>query len=216
MKVLKTKDMVKYYDAFKLGRLRCPNAGGHYKKISINLRTLFKSILGLKIDGSQRLLHDDIVAVVVFGSSVGPERKEIIKTRKKYFLFGPKVSIKKYKHIYCNDIDFLVITKDSALDHFRLEPKWIHGYDFSELVEGGVDITYRTLNQVIGCINNSTSHPYRKVNITGNDSVIESAIKNGVVIINNDKTFLWPQLAELSVSWYETNDAMLACNIARI
>ena len=127
---LNLKDFEKYFNKNKLNNLLLPNKPNIDAldikdcSLKIDLHWLYKEITKWKIKG-QDIKTNDIVAVIVFGSSVRYPNEgfyEYIKERKKYVIFGQVVKEKKRKPKKVRDIDVLVITKQDMSDEKVIKP----------------------------------------------------------------------------------------------
>ena len=78
-----------------LGKLFLPRANTETGKCYIPLNLLYSLVFSKKSEGNLGLNHDDVLAIAIFGSSIAPKHKTIIKQRKKYFFFGKAVTLKK-------------------------------------------------------------------------------------------------------------------------
>jgi hypothetical protein len=188
---LTIKDFTKYFETHKLGKLSFPNGqcytppefrsllfgkafeAGEITDFHINLNDLYKLASGWKINKTEVPL-DDIIGIIAFGSAVKyPGYEEVIKTSKKYFLFGPDTTKIKQVPIQPKDVDFLVITNKDLTRNKVLEPVSLDTYDCGTWIkEGGIHLVSRGIEQVIN-------------GVKSNDTVSISALQQGVPIFYN-------------------------------
>src|SRR3989338_8957122 len=82
--------------------------------------------------------HMFILAVIAFGSAVRhPGVQEVSRERRKYLLFGEKVTKVKQVAIQPSDADFLVITGENLMREEVIEPISLHTYDCGSWIEKG-------------------------------------------------------------------------------
>ena len=137
----------------------------------IQMTDLYELMMGWKIN-KQNIPNDEIVAVISFGSAVGPEYKTIHKECKKYFLFGEKTRHSKKVKVEPKDVDFLVITKKKMIDDTILKPVSIDTYDCGTWVtKGGIHLVNRSVSQVLNGFNEG-------------DTISKNAIEKGVVVFS--------------------------------
>lgn len=192
---LTIKDFTKYFKANKLGKLYFPNGqcytpsggggsiifgrsfeAGEITDFHINLKDLYKLASGWKINKTEVPL-DDIIGIIAFGSAIKyPGYEEVIKTSKKYLLFGPDTTKIKQVPIQPKDADFFVITDKNLINEKVLEPISLTTYDCGTWVEEeGINLVNRGIEQVIN-------------GVKANDTISISALKQGVpVFYNQDK-----------------------------
>jgi hypothetical protein len=130
-----------------LGRLYFPN--GHkcgppeyveQVPFFVTLRDLYSLIAEGEI-GQSPINFDDILGIIAFGSAVGnPTLQAEAYTRKKYFLFGPEITLSRVRLKVPEDVDFLVITKTDSDRESKIAPSWVNGYDSRCLRKGGLHI----------------------------------------------------------------------------
>ena len=185
--VLHMDDFTKYFEATRLGRLYFPNGrtyvhpgGGCFDDSSItdfyiNLTDLYKLVTGWKVNHTLVPL-DDIVAVIAFGSAVRhPGVQEVSRERRKYLLFGEKVTKVEQVAIQPSDADFLVITGENLMREEVLEPISLHTYDCGSWIEkGGIHLVNRGVSQLLN-------------GVRANDTVSTSALREGVPIFFNGR-----------------------------
>ena len=177
------KDFTKYFEENRLGRLYFPNGysslsnedfNGGRTTLRIDLRDLYKGIVGWKINHNEIPL-DDIIAVISFGSAVKhPDAGTTSIFRKKYFLFGP--DIVKREKINPRDTDFYILTDKNLTKEKCISTKQTRGeYGFLSIVyEGGIHLIHRGINQLLNGIKEE-------------DTVSINALKEGVPIFFNGR-----------------------------
>ena len=180
-------DFTRYFEGNRLGRLFFPNGkcftpngqwfeNGEITPFHIDLKDLYKLLVtGWKINGTEVPL-DDLVGVIAFGSAVKyPGYEEIIKTRKKYWFFGPKIKKPEQIPIQPEDADFLVITGQDLLRERVLEPVSLKTYDCGTWIkEGGIHLVNRGIEQVVN-------------GVQSGDTISASAMREGVPIFYNGR-----------------------------
>lgn len=178
--VLNMDDFTKYFEEKRLGRLYFPNGRcythydlGRNDPFFIRLDDLYKLVTGWRINHTLVPL-DDIVAVIAFGSAVRrPE--DIPYSRRKYFLFGPRVTGVYQKEIQPEDADFLIITEENLIPESVLEPDLGHdNYGGVYVTKGGIHIVNRGVSQLLN-------------GVLANDTVSASALREGVPIFFNGR-----------------------------
>ena len=125
-----------------------------------------------------------------------------------------------------NDVDVLVITKNDILPERKIPAKYLYGYDFSELIQAGMHVIYRTETQVINIISDirnvlTSQSPYRRLNSErGSDAILN--LKNSLFICNNNMNWSygghnqyldWPSGQYIKSNWYEDCNGILQCEI---
>lgn len=130
----------------ELGRLHLPNGylcgDPDISTVSffVTLRDLYQLITQGEV-GQAPVDIDDVIAIIAFGSAVGSAVKRTdFYWRKKYFLFGPTVSIPKVRWIVPEDADFVVITRTSTRRESKIKSSWVNDYDITFLRKGGLHI----------------------------------------------------------------------------
>ncbi len=114
----------------------------------IHLQDLYMLCTEWRIN-HQSVPIDQIIAIIAFGSAVGPKHIAIEKIGKKYFLFGKTVIRKKKKYVQPRDADFLVITRENILKEKTLKPITLETYDCGTWIEkGGIHLVNRGIEQI--------------------------------------------------------------------
>lgn len=160
---IKIVDLTRYFESGKLGELVLPNGQAAYvcgsnlamqeilddRSFFVNLNDLYKLVVGWKV-GENTVRSEDIVAVIVFGSSVHhPGFREEVVTRRKYWLFGSKVKITKKTPLQPKDIDILLVTsqnltREESYPHVSRET----GYG-TVTMKGGIHLVTRGVDQLL-------------------------------------------------------------------
>ncbi len=188
----------KYLDHKQLGRLsiHIPDCKNGSMSINVNLESLFRDATGYKFFKHENK-PEDIEAMCVFGSVLYKQfpRPIEIKNRKKWFLFGEKITKEKLLlRNRPNDFDVMVITKENLTEDkiiipqlikekYEKKPKGIaeaewgvdDGYGGVIVrTDYGVHIIYRSVEQFLAGIGHG-------------DTVSECVFKYGVPIIGKEK-----------------------------
>lgn len=156
-----TDKLTRYSNSNKLGVLIVPNGQGHYYLHAGLASGLQTRSLGVSLTKVYNMLQDsanlnDIIAVLIHGSSVKPPGYTTKKYQKrKYVIFGPKIN--KTRKIYweIHDMDLFVITKDHTPQeqHLKREVVMTHdpslGPPVSWTKEAGIDLAGATVSQII-------------------------------------------------------------------
>ncbi len=183
---LSMKDFKRYFEAKRLGKLYFPNGKcmiphgpwfehAEFPSFFVHLSDLYKMVSGWKVNHTLVPL-DDIVAVIAFGSAVRhPGVQEVSRERRKYLLFGEKVTKVKKVPIQPNNADFLVITGKNLMREEVLEPISIKTYDCGTWIrKGGIHLVNRGVNQLLN-------------GDRANDTVSESALREGIPVFFNGR-----------------------------
>jgi hypothetical protein len=183
---LSMNDFTKYFESDRLGRLYFPNGkcftphgtafeNGEITQFHIDLKDLYKLVTGWKINDTGVPL-DDIVGVVAFGSAVKyPGYEEVIETKRKYKIFGQKLTKTKQVSIQPDDADFLVITEQDLLREKVLKPISLETYDCGTWIrEGGIHLVNRGIEQVVN-------------GVQAGDTISSSAMREGIPIFYNGR-----------------------------
>lgn len=183
---LSIQDFTRYFEAKRLGKLYFPNGqciipygsvfeNAEFSNFFIHLDDLYKMVSGWKVNHTLVSLSD-IIAVIAFGSAVRyPGVKEVSYVRRKYLLFGEKMTKVKQMPIQSNDVDFLVITGENLMREEVLEPITIETYDCGTWIrKGGIHLVNRGINQLLN-------------GIRANDTVSASALREGVPVFLNGR-----------------------------
>ena len=178
---LSVRDFTRYFEAKRLGKLYFPNGmciiprGSALENAEphgffVSLTELYKMVSDWKINHTMVPL-DDIIAVIAFGSAVRhPGTREISYTRRKYILFGKKVTKTEQVPIQPNDADFLVITGKNLIREEILEPVSVEVYGGGTLIsKGGIHLVNRGVSQLLK-------------GIEANDTVSASALQEGIPV----------------------------------
>ena len=178
---LTPKDFAEWFEKERLERLYFP-VGSCLEPISTNfdvcpivdffihMKDLYELMVDWRIN-KRNVPLDEIVAVIAFGSTVGPSQRTVEKTRKKYWLFGEEIKYYKTYDVHPNDADFLVITKNKMIDEKVLKAVSITTYDCGTwVIEGGIHLVNRSVSQVIDGVN-------------AGDTISISALKKGVPLL---------------------------------
>lgn len=181
---LSMKDFTRYFEVQRLGKLYFPNGkcmiphgcaveDAEFPNFFVHLDDLYKMVSGWRVNHTLVPL-DDIVAVIAFGSAVRhPGVQEVSRERRKYLLFGEKVTKVKHVPIQPNDADFLVITGENLMREEVLEPISIETYDCGTWIrKGGIHLVNRGVRQLLN-------------GVRANDTVSESALREGVPVFFN-------------------------------
>jgi len=202
---------VKEFMNKKLGNLKLPRneypttkAGGAFTKefdlplmsgrCFAKLEKIKKCILTWKNKKGYLIMVDDILGILVFGSTVKlPDSKTYIhKIKKDIIEYGSKV-IKKNP----SDIDLMVITKENFNGEKDIvRTKWIQQTCGYEEVIGGnlpVSVDTRSSKQIVKGIKN------------GDDTIATNCMKDGVVIANT------PDLESLIKATGISNASLFNC-----
>jgi len=173
---LKPKDFQEWFEKDKLGKLffpvgkaYIPNGRyfehGEIVNFFIALNDLFELCTEWKING-QSVPTNQILAIIAFGSAVGPQYKTQISRRKKYFLFGEEIQVTKQKEIQPNDADFLIITKQNMIEEKFLKPLTIDTYDCGTWIrKGGIHLVNRGRDQVVQGFGNGDTISINALNL---------------------------------------------------
>ena len=183
---LSMMDFTRYFEAKRLGKLYFPNGkcmiphglafeNAEFPNFFIRLDDLYKMVSGWKVNHTLVPL-DDIIAVIAFGSAVRhPGVQEVSRERRKYLLFGEKVTKVKQVAIQPNDADFLVITGENLMREEVLEPISIKTYDCGTWIRrGGIHLVNRGVSQLLN-------------GVRFNDTVSASALREGVPVFFNGR-----------------------------
>ncbi|KKT28063.1 MAG: hypothetical protein UW43_C0012G0001 [Candidatus Yanofskybacteria bacterium GW2011_GWA1_44_21] len=183
---LSMMDFTRYFEAKRLGKLYFPNGkcmiphglafeNAEFPNFFIRLDDLYKMVSGWKVNHTLVPL-DDIIAVIAFGSAVRhPGVQEVIRERRKFLLFGEKVTKVKQVAIQPNDADFLVITGENLMREEVLEPISIKTYDCGTWIRrGGIHLVNRGVSQLLN-------------GVRFNDTVSASALREGVPVFFNGR-----------------------------
>lgn len=183
---LSMKDFTRYFEQQRLGKLYFPNGKciiphgnafehAEFPNFFVHLDDLYKMVSGWKVNHTLVPL-DDIVAVIAFGSAVRhPGVQEVPRTRRKYLLFGEKVTKVKQVPIQPNDADFLVITGENLMREEVLEPISLETYDCGTWIrKGGIHLVNRGIGQLLN-------------GVQANDTVSVSALREGVPVFFNGR-----------------------------
>lgn len=183
---LSMKDFARYFETKRLGKLYFPNGRciiphgewfeqAEFPNFFVHLDDLYKMVSGWKVNHTLVPL-DDIVAVIAFGSAVRhPGIQEVSHERRKYILFGEKVTEVKQVAIQPNDADFLVITGENLIREEVLEPLSIETYDCGTWIKkGGIHLVNRGVSQLLN-------------GVRANDTVSLSALREGVPVFFDDR-----------------------------
>lgn len=217
--VLHMDDFTDYFEATRLGELYFPNGkayvhpGGSGFGLSsirpfyIDLADLYKLVTGWKVNHTLVPL-DDIVAVIAFGSAVRhPGVQEVTHERRKYLLFGEKVTKVKQVPIQPNVADFLVITSTDLMREEELEPILFHTEDCGTWIEkGGVHVLSRGVRQLLE-------------SVRAHDMVSVSALREGVPVFFDDRlgTVFWQggvaSATPRKILWDENDEGCLTGRI---
>lgn len=204
---LSVKDLAKYVEKERTGRLVFPNGGRFLSDFSVNLRDVYGLVANWEIQGN-KIPIDDISAIIAFGSSVRyPGYREVPVTRKKYVIFGEKQETGKIKRvpIIPNDADFLVVTSQNMTEERVFVGKQDEYDDYyGPLTEDRIiHMFHRGANQVIN-------------GVKENDTISISALKEGVPIFyDRAKLEKLVQQSEIASStprkldWTENTDGYL-------
>lgn len=172
---LTVADFTRYFDAKRLGMLHFPNGRCWTSSVfpvsfHIPLHGLYRAMSGWRVNHTLVRLGD-IVAVLAFGSAVRhPGYREIVYTRRKYFLFGDPVVKTRMERICPSDADFLVITGENLTREETIDPVLSHdNYGGAWLCRGGIHLINRGADQVIK-------------GVRDRDTVSLSALQEGVPI----------------------------------
>lgn len=184
---LSMKDFTKYFEQKRLGRLYFPNGKAYVRpdgmfsgpssavNFYVDLNNLYKMASGWRVNHTLVPL-EDVIAVIAFGSAVRhPGVEDVPHTRRKYLLFGEKVTTIKQVPIQPNDADFLVITgenlvREEVLDTIAFED---YGHDIC-ITEGGIHLINRGVSQLLN-------------GVRANDTVSVSALREGVPVFFNGR-----------------------------
>jgi len=174
-------DFEYYFKAYKLGQLCFPvgftfNGYSDDNPFFINLNELYRLIIGWKIDEHEINIEElEIVAVIAFGSAVGPKKRTVEKIKSKFIFFGSKTTSYQEKYIQPKDVDFLIITKEAIIKEKVLKPVSIRLYDRGTCIKkGGIHLVNRSMEQ---CENG----------ISEEDTISISALSKGIPIFCNDE-----------------------------
>lgn len=134
----------------------------------IELKDLYELVTGWKIN-KQDVLISEIIAIIAMGSAIGPTYK-IIRTGKKYIIFGDKIPIKE--KIQPQDADFLVITRKNMINEKVLKPLSLETYDCGTwITKGGIHLVNRGREQVINGYANE-------------DTISINALHTGIIVFS--------------------------------
>jgi hypothetical protein len=231
MKDITVQLLHKYYECNKLDSLRqvIPQTRG----VVVDLSLLYKYMTGLKFF-ENTVPISDIHTACVYGSTLYrnlPRSKEIYRTQKKYFFFGPKIQYKVVRDIPIktpNDFDILVVTKSSFTDDKIVIPKRVYtnqyesvGYSRWQGVErrcdgyGYYEVQYSSSIKVHIC--------YRSIEqfhngVVGGDGVSASAAKFGIPLFNRlEFSEITKEVSDRVVNhrvqWDENEDGCLCGNV---
>jgi len=166
---LSMDDFTKFFYKNRLGKLYFPNGGA-----SVHLHDLYRLVTGWRINGST-IPKENISAVIAFGSAVR-HPSQIRTHRKRFLIFGRKVTKLKTESIYPKDVDFLVITNGFFVYENKAEAVYEYdAYDgLPQLKEVGIHVLARSIDQMIG-------------DIKSNSTVGVSALKDGVPIFRDER-----------------------------
>jgi len=183
---LTISDFTSYFDKGKLGRLYFPvgkaydqPGGGFFDYAAIcsffiKLDELYKIVVGWRIN-NQDIKMEEIIAIIAFGSAVGPGTKEVERSRKKYLMFGSKEKYTTEINVTPQDADFFVITKKDMIEEKVLKPISMDTYDCGTwIVKGGIHLVNRSKEQ---CSNG----------VLEEDTVSINALSKGVPIFYTEE-----------------------------
>lgn len=216
---LSMDDFTRYFEAKRLDRLFFPNGqcmiphgsafeDAEFPNFFVRLDELYKLVSGWKVNHTLVPLND-IVAVIAFGSAVRyPGVEEVARQRRKYLLFGERITKVKRIPIQPHDADFLVITGNDLMREAVLEPVSIATYDCGTWIRtGGIHLVNRGVNQLLN-------------GVRANDTVSQSALREGVPVFSNGRfAAVCAQAGIASVTprkilWDETKAGALVGRIA--
>ncbi len=216
--------MEKYFQSGRLGNLsiEIPHCG----TVSVDLVQLYRSATGLEFFEYQ-VRPEDIDTMVVYGSVLYRHfpPKEITRTRKKWYLFGPEVEGETIEtRDIPEDFDLMVITEEGPSEDKRIFPErvpWGYG---SKVVFAAVK-TERTTYGPTGVSVMRDGIPlhiaYRSVDqfldgLEKGDTVSESIIRYGLPIVEKEKfeevvrDIRYPERETLhEVEWREDTERVL-------
>jgi len=207
-------DLQKWFNEKRLGKFHFPT--GDFldedylpSTYFVHLRDLYEMVVEWRING-QAVPIDKILAIVAFGSAVGPWQKETVKKRRKYLFFGPEIEYTEREYIQPNDADFLVITEQEMLKDAYLKAISRETYDSGTcLKRGGIHIVNRSLRQLATGIENRE------------DTISLNAVFHGVPIFFvpdldrrlNQHDIINPWEKGRSVWWRETDEGLIVGEI---
>ena len=206
----------KYFEERKLGNFYFPNGESFntrkriYENLSINLKDLYKTVVGWKINDTEVPL-DDILAVIAFGSAVRyPGYTKIPETKRKWIFFGKKYETDRMKKVPIKpkEVDFFVLTQNDITRHEYIKPGVVTfdlglGGCVTEVTKGGINLVNRGINQLLK-------------GITEGDTISISALKEGIPIFSDkekleeviSKSGIRPDTPR-KVFWDENNNGYL-------
>jgi len=209
---LSIQDFQKYFRNHKLGKLFFPNGRckvpimqedilfGKYTTLKeapfyVPLSELYKAMVGWKIKDTEIQL-DEVVGIIAFGSAVRYPGYRIEYTKKRKFLFGPRIYDPVRIPLNPKDADFLVITENNMTRETHIDPLIYEGKYGNDIIEGGIHLVNRGLEQVINGINEG-------------DTVSRHALTEGIPLFYSEKlTSLYDRLSmnrnpNLTLYWDE-------------
>ena len=174
---LSMKDFTEYFEQKRLGKLYFPNGRPVYcddvwQSFHVHLSDLYKLITGWKINSTE-MSPNDIFAVIASGSAI--RFKEEIKKRKKYFLAGPEIVIRKQINFFPDDVNFYVLINKDLDKKASIPPLYEHPASSpSYVTEVGINVFQLGINQLLNKFKEE-------------DKISIDVLKEGVPIFFNEK-----------------------------
>ncbi len=196
------KKLKEYFDKRKMGFIQFPTINEDGDKLSVDLKEVYKLVLDWSING-EKIKADDIMAIIVFGSSVMDQERTEVLTRKKYIFFGPDIEYTKSTIHYPNDVDFLVITRTNMTRDIVVKPEYSYYYDGWSLKSAGIHIIQRGFTQFDN-------------GLKSDDTISQSAIKHGVRLVADSFMDVYKWETKFECHWTEDSEDNLSCIIKSI
>lgn len=119
----------------RLGSCRMPGPGrtNDYAKLDDLLTHAFSTLAS---DG-----RPAAIALVVYGSAIR-QPKIVTKTRRRYMLFGEKITQERTVYPEWNDIDIAVICRENQFDQRDIAGEVKHGYDYFERISRDIHMLH--------------------------------------------------------------------------
>ena len=160
---IEIKKFLDYKNKFELKWLRLPNVKGSLEK--------FFNIIYAYIEDV-----NDIKAIIIFGSAIR-KSKIISYQRKRFFIFGEEITIKKEIPYDPKDVDVLVITGKAYFDKKYILPRIDEGWDGSKCVSCFVHAGYDFMNRSVDQI---------EAGLKAYDTIAMNALREGVILAKAD------------------------------
>lgn len=219
--MLSPTDFRTYFEKDRLGKLYLPNGIRYAPEKDwpitdgavINLKKLYKLMIGWKVQNETEVPVDDIVAIIAFGSAIRYPGYDIFteSSRKYLGLFGPKIEKEKKRKIYPNDVDFFVLTGKNITRHEYIKPDFAT-IDFGSagwanaMKEGGINLVNRGVSQLMQ-------------GISQGDTISVSALREGIPLFYREdfeevraRTGI-PRETPRRLFWNENDNGYLIGNI---